>query len=346
MKNTFTRPAPRRPRRGFTLIEVLVVIAIIALLVGLLLPAVQAAREAARRLRCTNHLKQIGLALHGYHEAVGSLPPGYDMYNTWCEWSPSTMLLPHLEQRRLFNAINFDVPAPGDPVSPVNATVITAVVDVFLCPSDPDRLSNRQGHVNYCANWGSRPLRYAPIPDGPFGGHPEQPSQTPSFRDITDGLSQTAAYSERVKGLGDGSRLDMAMDRDSSSPSAMLLVLTATSDVASSPAGYFTACKALDSRTTAVGPFGAPGGFWHQILNGNVCYTHVLPPNASSCAYGWNGDDHHPMGALTATSRHPGIVNVLFADGSTHAVKETIAISVWWALGTRAGGEVIAAENY
>src|SRR5262245_19950815 len=333
-------------RCGFTLIEVLVVIKIIGLIVALLLPAVQMAREAARRMRCSNNLKQIGLALHAYHDAIGSLPPGYDFYTPWCEWSASSMLMPYLEQRTLFNAINFDVVRAGRPDNPVNSTAIGASVAVFVCPSDLDRLSNPQGHVNYCGNWGARPLRYATIPDSPFGGHPEQPAVPISFRYLADGLSQTALYSERVKGWGDGGVLDTAMAPDPSSPSSTLFILPPTPDAASSPAGYSAARGALPTSTAAVGPFGAPGGFWHQILNGNGCYTHVTPPNTRSCAYAFDGDDHHPMGALTATSRHPGGVNVLFADGSTRAIKQTIGVSVWWALGTRAGGEVISADGY
>jgi prepilin-type N-terminal cleavage/methylation domain-containing protein len=193
----FARGHARPRRSGFTLIEVLVVVAIIGLLVALLLPAVQAAREAARRMQCSNNLKQIGLALHAYHDAIGSLPPGYDFYDAWCEWSASAMLLPRLEQGALFNAINFNVAAPGSPENPVNSTAIAASVAVFVCPSDLDRLTNPQGHVNYCGNWGARPLRYKTVPDGPFGGHPFQTASPLGFGDLTDGLSQTALYSEQ-----------------------------------------------------------------------------------------------------------------------------------------------------
>jgi prepilin-type N-terminal cleavage/methylation domain-containing protein/prepilin-type processing-associated H-X9-DG protein len=338
--------------RGFTLIELLVVIAIIAVLVGLLLPAVQAAREAARRTVCANNFRQIGIALHHYHEAIGSLPPGYDRHGDWNEWSASTMLLPYLEQGPLFHAINFAfAKGAGDPNLFLNTTALFVTIPVFLCPSDSDRLTNPEGHNNYCGNWGTRPLRYSTSPDGTFGGDPYLDSPVLGFRDISDGLSQTAAYSERVMGLGNGGVLNTTMAWDALRPSAMTFNLAATSDVASGPTLYFAACQALNPTTATIGPFGVPGGFWHLILNGNVCYTHIMPPNARSCAYPYRNalaedDYHHPMGALTATSRHPGAVNVLFCDGSTRRISETITVPVWWALGTRAGGEVISSGDY
>ncbi len=135
-----------RVRRGFTLIELLVVIAIIGVLIGLLLPAVQAAREAARRAQCINNLKQLGLALHNYHDTAGSLPPGViDMVYGWQQWSALSMMLPYMEQRQVYDTLNFAI--TGDSCDPngVNSTGIRTTVNAFLCPSDIDPRHQRPG---------------------------------------------------------------------------------------------------------------------------------------------------------------------------------------------------------
>src|SRR5438094_9588305 len=131
-------PQRRDDRTGFTLIELLVVIAIISVLIGLLLPAVQAAREAARRTQCVNNLKQIGLALHHYEQAYKALPPGYVSNfdalgaDTGPGWGWAAMLLPQFEQSPLFHAINFNLAIEA----PANSTARLPIVNVFLCPSD------------------------------------------------------------------------------------------------------------------------------------------------------------------------------------------------------------------
>jgi prepilin-type N-terminal cleavage/methylation domain-containing protein/prepilin-type processing-associated H-X9-DG protein len=339
-------------RRAFTLIELLVVIAIIAVLIALLLPAVQAAREAARRSQCLNNLKQLGLAIHNYYTTIGSLPPGYLFKGGWDQWSSSVCILSQVEQGNLYNSLNFvNVNNPGSPNNPANSTVFGAQIVLFLCPSDLDRLvNNGLSHNNYCGNWGSIPQRYSTSPNGPFGGGPNEPSGPIGFQGITDGLSNTACYSERVKGIGDGSQLDYAPASDGTKPSANQYVVAQTADVTTSPVGFYTACNSLSPAGATIGTYGAIGGFWYEMLNGNVCYTHVMPPNSTTCAYKYNNagtlDAHHPQGALTASSRHPGVVNVLFCDGSTRSVKGTVSTNVWWALGTRAGGEVISSDSY
>ena len=343
----------KRSRSGFTLIELLVVIAIIAVLIALLLPAVQSAREAARRSQCINNLKQIGLAIHNYYNSVDTLPPGYLYRGSWAQWSSSVHLLSAVEQGALYNSINFAfVNSPGHPNNPSNSTVTRIKIAMFLCPSDIDRLTNIHGRTNYVGNWGSKPHRYSATPDGPFGGGPNEPVSSVKFAQISDGLSNTACYSERVLGVGDGSILQLVPDRGSltPAPSSTFFEVPRTDDVTTSPRGYYEACRSVNQNTAEIGAYGASGGFWHQMLNGNVCYTHVMPPNAASCAFPYlnpvNPDRNHAQGALTASSRHPGVVNTLFCDGSTRSLKSTISAPVYWALGSKAGGEVVSSDQY
>jgi prepilin-type N-terminal cleavage/methylation domain-containing protein/prepilin-type processing-associated H-X9-DG protein len=369
METTGLRPQPRRPDRGFTLIEVLVVITIIGLLIALLLPAVQAAREAARRIQCANNLKQIGLALHSYHDVIGSLPWGQGPFG-WNDWGAIALLLPHLERGPLYNSINFSPDLlPARPGCPANSTVQLARLGVLLCPSDVDRLTNPEGHSNYAGNAGSNPLFFGrstpsgafpvaavyPTPDGLFAfvsAPPDPPfGSVVSFQGIPDGLSQTAAFSERVKGIGTGNQLDPM------TPTTAISSVGRPTGLASGggpadviPQPYYAACQATPATANNLATDAGPDGVgWYSYgmhwWNGHPYtgrYNHLMPPNSWSCAYDVNGiiNDN---GANPASSRHPGVVNVLFADGSTRAIKQTIDVPVWWALGTRAGGELIAA---
>ena len=344
-----------RQRPGFTLIELLVVIAIIGVLIALLLPAVQAAREAARRSQCINNLKQLGLAMQNYHDSITVLPPGAsDMNNGWQQWSALAMLLPYMEQAPLYNAANFS--NTGDSCAPGgrNSTVIRATIAGFLCPSDTDRMTNPDGHVNYAVNWGSKAYRYSSQPCGPFVAA-DRSAVKIGLRDILDGTSQTAAASERVKGIGNGELLgnqNQAVEQiDPLTPDSDVMQLAATADsdgISVSPL-YYQACKVLPP-TGQVASTGIPGGMWHTVLMGNTCYTHIMPPNAQSCGYGSidnsNPDGNHPMGALTASSRHAQSVNVLFLDGSTRNLRNSINYQVWWALGTKAGNEVVSQGDF
>src|SRR3954447_16380521 len=203
-------------RRGFTLIELLVAIAIIGVLVALLLPAVQAAREAARRIQCVNNLKQIGIALHNYHTAVGSFPVGF-LYPSGpvpsttsplqYRWSALAQMAPQLEQANLYNALNFDFPvgykptggpSPFWPFYPANTTAMATAVASFLCPSDgapPPMVGS--GPVNYafCSGSGSGGGEAAGA-DGAFILGPAM-----SLADLTDGSSNTASASEQLLGV-------------------------------------------------------------------------------------------------------------------------------------------------
>jgi prepilin-type N-terminal cleavage/methylation domain-containing protein len=164
----------RRLRKdAFTLIELLVVIAIIGALIALLLPAVQAAREAARRSQCVNNLKQIGLAVHNYVQTNSVLPIGQgdEPANTFNGWSSLAMMLPQLEQGAVFNSINFQIPDGSVPGSFQNQTSEAVRIATFLCPSDPDRLTANAGHNNYFGNTGSDPTMNSATVSGVIGGN-------------------------------------------------------------------------------------------------------------------------------------------------------------------------------
>ncbi len=242
-------------------------------------------------------------------------------------YSCHTQLLAFLELGTVFDAINFMV----DPFNPttsgqtppgggvgVNGTAALTVVAVFLCPSDEDRLEQPWGHNNYrsCngSTWSGR------AGDGMFG----QVSRI-RFADITDGLSNTAAFCEREKGTGDPAVYDRL------------------ADLYANPGGWTQAtfsqwCASLTQSQAATLGHDVDGG--QNWLEGNMNWTrynHVLPPNSNACKNGltWNG------AAMTATSPHPGGVNLLLADGSVRYVKSSIALSTWQALATIRGGEII-----
>jgi prepilin-type N-terminal cleavage/methylation domain-containing protein/prepilin-type processing-associated H-X9-DG protein len=352
----------RTPRRrpGFTLIELLVVIAIIAVLIALLLPAVQAAREAARRAQCVNNLKQIGLALHNYEQTFSILPWGLGP-NNWNDWGAIPLILPFLEQRALFNCINFantgdsintgnngatSLPFAGGTGMQNTTVFLSKLNNSVICPSDMDRLSTIMGHNNYGGNAGSTPDSLHSISqfDGLFLYMNSAPCV--AFRDITDGLSNTAAFSERVKGIGIENNLQVD---NLNNPSSSVWAV-AQPAVTNQTQPFFNTCRAvvatnsLGALWVGISPVkpDAAGSQWFSGYATFSRYNHIMPPNGNSCAYGtWAGE-----GAFTASSRHPGGVNVLFADGSTKFIKSSISPQTWWALGTRAGAEVLSADSY
>jgi prepilin-type processing-associated H-X9-DG protein len=355
----------------------LVVIAIIAVLIGLLLPAVQAAREAARRAQCVNNLKQLGLATHNYVNNVGSFPWGEGPVNN-NDWSALALTLQFLEQGTVFNTINFcwncgnpdgpHLPFPSGPNVPVNDTAFTLVLNIALCPSDGrNALTNvgpsgkQFGTINYVASSGAIPYRKTNPCDGifcridgasdPFLGAGPPTGRVKTIADVTDGLSNTAAWSERVRGIGYKTNDDGGPYLDPLKPSTTIYFIPDITDagtggsLADVPIVYAN-CTASTAVEIAQGSARGVRVVGQQWFYGNYwacAYSHCMPPNGKLCTA---GNDNFGAVAYPANSRHPGGVNVGFGDGSVKFIKATISPQIWWALGTASAGEVISADQY
>jgi prepilin-type processing-associated H-X9-DG protein len=266
-----------------------------------------------------------------------------------------------MEQAQIYNTINFaNIGDAADPGQPVNTTAFRTKINLLLCPSDPDRLTNVFGHSNYYGNSGNAPegifdnKRHS-ASNGLFASVNHEdgtPNVKPvGFRDILDGLSQTAAFSERVKGLSSGfTGYDPV--RPTSAEMSVNIDSTGTTNGAfndSIPSAYFAACKAQNPYSPT-GKFNTSGSissgeYWWDGHYETGNYNHVMTPNTWSCddaANDWVNDG----GASAVSSHHAGGVNVLFADGSVRFVKDSVNNTIWWALGSRAGGEVLSSDSY
>ncbi len=349
-----------RGPRGFTLIELLVVIAIIAVLIALLLPAVQAAREAARRAQCINNLKQIGLALHNYHQAVGVFPLGTSEYLVstnanrnnnfqWDNWSCHAMILPYVEQSTLFNAANFMIGNNEGYNYNANLTVTVAKVAAFLCPSDP--WAGKGNDNSYVGSQGTTTMT------------PQQNSATGStglffyyisygIANITDGTSNTIAFSEAL--VGNPANGGYSTYPGSSVMSCPAVLTANLYDANQNQAAIFTAlaaCNAAFMGPSANGQNNSYRGvYWEVGANGMTWFNTIVPPNSKQ--YPW-GDCRDQGGGwpdeatfATARSNHPGGVNVAMADGSVRFIKDSVNMMTWWALGTKDNGEVLSSDSY
>jgi prepilin-type N-terminal cleavage/methylation domain-containing protein/prepilin-type processing-associated H-X9-DG protein len=358
-------------RRGFTLIELLVVIAIIAVLIALLLPAVQAAREAARRAQCVNNLKQLGLGIHNYHQVHGVFPLGvtlgmYDASKNYFvkqNLSLHSQILPFIEQTQVYNAINFNWGCEDDNTIlcyAINSTGTNAKISSFCCPSDPNagvpdhnntpNTNSYHGCVGTSMYWSTISGSAQPLSQitglqstGLFAWQISYGLQS-----CTDGSSNTIAFAEGCVG---NQSLKAGQKR---------------AGVLNAP---ITAFEQLDGsvnqgRTYAIPALAACSATWKQAVSGNVdtqrgenwahgcmCMTlfnTIGTPNDFNDT--WNYCSRTGSGARSdisnADSYHPGGVNVTMADGSVKFIKDSVNMVTWFALGTRAMGEVISADSY
>ncbi|QDU63849.1 hypothetical protein Pan216_47300 [Planctomycetes bacterium Pan216] len=336
----------KQSRVAFTLIELLVVIAIIGVLVGLLLPAVQQAREAARRMQCSNNLKQLGLALHNYHDSHGVFvfrkggtngsSSGLD--DNWGRLSGFAPLLPYIDQQALYEKIQRGDSSqpPGGPAPWNSWSVWNKVVPQYLCPSDSYIAKVKNNNYAFSLGDTIANNRDDDTVRGMFANR-----TCYRIGDVGDGTASTVAMSEHARTAYDIRSAGSGFDPRTA-------IVMGQTGLATNPSG----CVAT-STSQVKGRFGT------RMFDGQPewvgCHT-VLPPNHISCAVGTNGSGDSLTTILPPSSYHPGGVNVLMVDGAVHFISDSIdtgdttasevmagksPYGVWGALGTKDGGEPI-----
>ena len=333
-------------RRGFTLVELLVVVAIVGVLLGLLLPAVQSARESARRTHCANNLRQIGIGAANHEAARRRYPVGAEA-RAWAakpnwphqffRWSVLAHLAPYYEQEALLRGLDLTVPlyiglTPSD-IAPQNKPLVALSIPLFLCPSDRNApVSPLFGPTNYAACTGTGIEGGTPFDtDGMY--HVNSRTRP---ADVADGLSRTVAFAE--SNLGDGPVA--TTNRAAVTPATGYAFTFAfpLSDAGCRGAFYwnFTDLRGLswangEYRTCLYNHRRLPNDAEIDCLGVNMA---TADPRFMYAGYGWRG----------ARSRHAGGVNVLWADGSGRFIADGVAAVVWQAVSTRAGGEAETVE--
>jgi prepilin-type N-terminal cleavage/methylation domain-containing protein/prepilin-type processing-associated H-X9-DG protein len=312
---------------GLTLIELMVVIAVIGLLVALLLPAVQQSREAARRATCASNLRQLVISLQNFESVNGTFPAG--AYSQGACLSPQILLADFFEQSAVYSRLSFEV----GPLAQPNYDAARARPELLICPSDPlpGRIHDL-GWTNYHANCGT----WVHINgwDGVFGApfrvntKPPIPALPPlKLSEILDGLSNTAAFAEVANGDG-------ASGAPKSKFDCYRFIGLPIGDIQTARASFLAADWTVASIPGS-GTWRWRGYPWTQGTASNTWYNHLLPPN-SPCW--WPGGDWYRI-VSPASSYHPGGVNVAMCDASVRFVVEVVDPDVWLATGTRQGGE-------
>ncbi len=356
----------RRDSHGFTLVELLVVIAIIGILIGMLLPAVQSVREEARRTACSNHMRQIGLAILNRESATGDFPinqvgPGGPDANGGYEsgyYSWLVPLLPYIERNNVYDSISLDI-SNGDGFGFMissdhpNAQAANTLINTFLCPSDfalqnteiamgssqpaPDSYMGNAGWSTHTTGFDGE--RIAP---GKFNGviplvHPSETiswhDQEVRIADIVDGTSNTSMISERLVQNGNSPDEIRSYDRRLES-----------FHVSGTARTLAELCEQID-------PIGN-GNDAHVFESGHIgrawisgfaltapTYLHVNTPNTAIGHFSTTQveGDH----VVSPSSRHRGGVNMVLADGSTHFIRDSISKPVWWSIGARDDGRAV-----
>jgi prepilin-type N-terminal cleavage/methylation domain-containing protein/prepilin-type processing-associated H-X9-DG protein len=363
----------RSTSRAFTLIELLVVIAIIAVLIALLLPAVQSAREAARRVQCVNNLKQLGLALHNYHSAHGVFPMATTQTadqngwaTSWNNWSGQTLLLAFTEQAPLYNSINFQFPyiTFNSTLDDQNTTATNTKIGLFNCPSEPLQERVRLGN-NYMLSYGTSLIA------NELTNLNLQPGTSGLFADLlpygiqscTDGTTNTIAMGEML--MGDTSKTPrgyrgngIVVDTATFLGVNVVRLIDARTNIPAVQASFEGCTAAYNDPAKNTDPAKITqwhGSFWGWGNPAFTSFTTHIPPNYKQV--GWancrfsdgvvgsccSTDNAH---IVNAGSYHPGGANFVMGDGSVRFIKDTVNMTTYWALGTRAGGEVISADAY